>query len=142
MKIGVPKEIKNNESRVAITPAGVEAMTNAGHQIFIQTNAGANIGFSDEMYIEAGAEILEKAADVFQEAEIVYKVKEPIESEYELFKAGQLLFTYLHLAPDLKQTQALLRKRITGIAYETIELADGSLPLLTPMSEIAGRMAV
>lgn len=142
MRIGVPKEIKNNESRVAITPAGVEATTSAGHKIYIQKNAGANVGFSDEMYSQAGAEILETAAEVFQAADMIYKVKEPIEPEYDLFKEGQLLFTYLHLAPDPKQTQALLRKRITGVAYETVELPDGSLPLLTPMSEIAGRMAV
>jgi alanine dehydrogenase len=142
MRIGVPKEIKNNESRVAATPAGVEAITSAGHKVYTQKNAGVNVGFSDEMYRQAGAEILETAEEVFQAADMIYKVKEPIEPEYDLFKDGQLLFTYLHLAPDPKQTQALLRKRVTGVAYETVELPDGSLPLLTPMSEIAGRMAV
>lgn len=142
MKIGVPKEIKNNESRVAITPAGVEALKKEGHEVVIQTSAGVNAGFSDEVYIQAGAEIIENAADVFQAADMIYKVKEPLEAEYDLFKEGQLLFTYLHLAPDPQQTEALLRKRITGIAYETIELSDRSLPLLTPMSEIAGRMSI
>lgn len=142
MKIGIPKEIKNNENRVAITPMGVGVLTKAGHTVLIETNAGIGSGFTDEMYKQMGAKILEKACDVFQEADMIMKVKEPIEPEYDYFKEGQILFAFLHLAPDPKQTRILLEKKVTGIAYETIELPDGSLPLLTPMSEIAGRMAV
>ncbi|KJS16982.1 MAG: alanine dehydrogenase [Peptococcaceae bacterium BRH_c4b] len=142
MIIGVPREIKNNESRVAITQAGVEAMVAAGHKVLIETGAGAGSGISDEQYVAAGAEIFTAPREVFQAADMIIKVKEPLPPEYELFKENQLLFTYLHLAPEPELTSALLRKKITGIAYETIQTNDGSLPLLTPMSEVAGRMSV
>jgi alanine dehydrogenase len=140
--VGIPKEIKPNESRVAIIPAGVEALTKKGHSVFIETEAGKGSGFSDEDYRNAGANILNTPAEVFQVADLVLKVKEPLPPEYELFKEDQLLFTYLHLAAEPKLTEALIRKRVTAIAYETIQLEDHSLPLLTPMSEVAGRMAV
>jgi len=140
--VGIPKEIKPNENRVAITPAGVEALTRNSHQVFIETLAGQGSGFGDEDYRKAGATILNTAAEVFQKADLILKVKEPLPPEYELFKENQLLFTYLHLAAEPKLTEALIRKRVTAIAYETIQLEDGSLPLLTPMSEVAGRMAV
>lgn len=141
MIIGVPKEIKNNENRVALTPAGVVAFCKAGHQVVIENNAGVGSGISNEEYIAAGAEILATPADVYNSAEMILKVKEPLSSEYELFKDGQLLFTYLHLAPEPALTAALLKKNVVGIAYETVQPADGSLPLLIPMSEVAGRMA-
>ena len=142
MIVGVPKEIKNNESRVALTPAGVDALRRAGHQVFIENNAGAGSGFSNEEYIAAGAEILATPAEVFQAADMIMKVKEPLPAEYDLFKDGQLLFTYLHLAPEPELTAALLKKNVVGIAYETVQPADGTLPLLSPMSEVAGRMSV
>ncbi|MBA2868058.1 alanine dehydrogenase [Methanococcus maripaludis] len=142
MLIGVPKEIKNNENRVAITPAGVEAFVLAGHKVYIEKDAGLGSAITDEEYVAAGAEILGTAKEVFDIAEMIIKVKEPLKSEFELFKEGQILFTYLHLAPEPQLTQALLDKKITGIAYETVQLADRSLPLLTPMSEIAGRMSI
>lgn len=142
MIIGVPKEIKNSENRVAITAAGVEALAKAGHRVVIETNAGLGSGISNEDYVQAGAEILATAADVFTAADMIMKVKEPQPQEYGLFKEGQILFTYLHLAPEPELTRVLLEKRVTGIAYETIQLDNGSLPLLTPMSEVAGRMAV
>ncbi|HEX3044954.1 MAG TPA: alanine dehydrogenase [Bacillota bacterium] len=142
MVIGVPKEIKNNENRVAITPAGVQALVKAGHQVIIEQAAGSGSGISDTDYLNAGAVIVEKNTEVYQKAEIIVKVKEPLESEYELLKEGQTLFTYLHLAPNRPLTEALLRKKITGIAYETVQVSNGSLPLLTPMSEVAGRMSV
>jgi len=141
MIIGVPKEIKNNENRVAITPAGVEAMCKAGHTVVIEYNAGTGSGISDQEYQAAGATILTSAKDVFAKADMIIKVKEPIAAEYGLFKTGQILFTYLHLAPEPELTKALLEKHITGIAYETIAVGR-SLPLLIPMSEVAGRMAV
>lgn len=142
MIIGVPKEIKNNENRVALTPAGVVAFCKAGHQVVIEKNAGVGSGISDEEYIEAGAEILATPANVYASAEMIMKVKEPLPAEYELFNDGQLLFTYLHLAPEPALTEALLKKNVVGIAYETVQPADGSLPLLIPMSEVAGRMAI
>lgn len=142
MLIGIPKEIKPNENRVAIIPAGVEALNKKGHSVFIETEAGIGSGFSDEDYRNVGATILNTPAEIFQKADLVLKVKEPLPPEYELFKENQLLFTYLHLAAELKLTEALIKKRVTAIAYETIQLEDGSLPLLTPMSEVAGRMAV
>jgi alanine dehydrogenase len=142
MIIGVPKEIKNNENRVAITPAGVAAFIKNGHKVIIQDQAGVGSGFSNEEYIEAGAEIISSAEEVFAMADMIMKVKEPLAQEYGLFKEGQILFTYLHLAPEPELTQALLDKKVVGIAYETIQLDNGSLPLLTPMSEVAGRMAV
>lgn len=142
MIVGVPKEIKSNENRVAITPAGVETLVQAGHSVFIETGAGAGAGFEDAMYQKAGGAIVHEARELFQVAEMILKVKEPLPPEYDYLREGQLLFTYLHLAPDPQQTRALLDKKVIGIAYETIELENGSLPLLTPMSEIAGRMAV
>ena len=141
MIIGVPKEIKNNENRVALTPAGVVAFCKAGHQVVIENNAGVGSGISNEEYRDAGAEVLATPAEVYTNAEMIIKVKEPLSSEYDLFKDGQLLFTYLHLAPEPALTAALLEKNIVGIAYETVQPADGSLPLLIPMSEVAGRMA-
>ncbi|MHB8170405.1 MAG: alanine dehydrogenase [Thermincolia bacterium] len=142
MIIGVPKEIKNNENRVAITPAGVTALTAAGHRVVIQQGAGEGSGIQDADYVAAGGEILQLAADVFFRADMIMKVKEPLPPEYDLLKEGQVLFTYLHLAPEPELTRVLLAKKVVGIAYETIQLANGSLPLLTPMSEVAGRMAV
>lgn len=140
MIIGVPKEIKNNENRVGITPAGVEAMRKAGHSVLIERNAGAGSGICDAEYVKAGAEILPVAKDVFARADMIMKVKEPLAEEYGLFKTGQILFTYLHLAPEPELTKALIARQVTGIAYETIEV-EHSLPLLVPMSEVAGRMS-
>ncbi|GAW31609.1 alanine dehydrogenase [Carboxydocella sp. JDF658] len=142
MIIGVPREIKNNENRVAITPAGVQAMVAAGHKVVIENNAGVGSGISNEEYIAAGAEILATPQEVFAAADMIMKVKEPLPQEYDLFKEGQVLFTYLHLAPEPELTRALLAKKVVGIAYETVELDNHTLPLLTPMSEVAGRMAV
>ncbi|TEB05989.1 Alanine dehydrogenase [Pelotomaculum schinkii] len=142
MIIGVPKEIKNNENRVAITPAGVAAFVKAGHQVLIQDQAGTGSGISNEEYIKAGAEIVATAKEVFAGADMIMKVKEPQPPEYNLFKEGQVLFTYLHLAPEPEVARALLDRKVVGIAYETIQLDNGSLPLLTPMSEVAGRMAI
>lgn len=141
MNIGIPKEIKNNENRVAVTPAGVGALVAAGHQVFVQKNAGEGSGFTDSIYSDAGAAIVETAAEAWA-AEMVMKVKEPVESEYGYFREGLILFTYLHLAAEPALTKALVEKKVTGIAYETIQLPNGALPLLTPMSEVAGRMAV
>jgi alanine dehydrogenase len=140
--VGLPKEIKDNEYRVGLTPAGVRALSDAGHKVIVERTAGEGSGFEDALYERAGAEILPSADDVWAGAEMVVKVKEPIEPEYPRMKEGLLLFTYLHLAPDPKQTQALLERKVTGIAYETITDRRGTLPLLTPMSEVAGRMAV
>src|SRR5256714_13984125 len=142
MIVGLPKEIKDNEYRVGLTPAGVRALTDAGHKVIVEKSAGEGSGFEDELYERAGATIIESADDVWAEAGMIVKVKEPIEPEYPRMKEGLLLFTYLHLAPDPKQTQALLKGKVTGIAYETITDRRGTLPLLTPMSEVAGRMAV
>ena len=142
MIVGLPKEIKDNEYRVGLTPAGVRALTDAGHRVVVEKSAGEGSGFEDALYERAGAELIPSADDVWAEAEMIVKVKEPIEPEYPRMKEGLLLFTYLHLAPDPKQTQALLEHKVTGIAYETITDKRGTLPLLTPMSEVAGRMAV
>jgi alanine dehydrogenase len=142
MIIGLPKEIKDNEYRVGLTPAGARALTDAGHRVVVEKSAGEGSGFEDALYERAGAEIIPSADDVWAEAEMIVKVKEPIEPEYPRMKEGLLLFTYLHLAPDPKQTRALLDSKVTGIAYETITDRKGTLPLLTPMSEVAGRMAV
>lgn len=142
MIVGVPREIKNNENRVALTPAGVEALRKAGHQVVIENNAGIGSGISNEEYTAAGADILATPAEVFNSADMIMKVKEPLPAEYDLFKDGQLLFTYLHLAPEPELTAALLKKNVVGIAYETVQPADKSLPLLTPMSEVAGRMSI
>lgn len=141
MRIGIPKEIKNNENRVGIVPAGVAELVQNGHYVMIETGAGVNAGFSDDAYEEVGAEIKANAADVWQ-AEMVIKVKEPLIEEYDYFYEGLILFTYLHLAPDYVLTKALKDAGVTAIGYETMKASDGSLPLLTPMSEVAGRMAV
>jgi alanine dehydrogenase len=142
MIIGVPKEIKNNENRVAITPAGVDALVLAGHEVLIERGAGEGSGFVDEDYVAHGAKILDSAEQVWSSADMILKVKEPQPSEYRYFREGLILFTYLHLAPEPELTQALIEKKVTAIAYETIQLDNGSLPLLTPMSEVAGRMSV
>lgn len=141
MIIGVAKEIKNNENRVALTPAGTEALRKAGHAVLIEQNAGAGSGFADRSYEQAGAQIIADKKALFDQAEMIMKVKEPLAPEYDLFHEGQILFTYLHLAPEPELTRALLNKKVIGIAYETIE-RNRTLPLLTPMSEVAGRMAV
>jgi len=140
MQIGIPAEIKNNENRVAMTPAGVIHLVKSGHEVFVQSGAGLGSGFSNEQYQEAGAKIVNTAADAWSK-EMVMKVKEPIEEEYLFFRDGLLLFTYLHLAPEPELTKELMKKKVTAIAYETVELPNRSLPLLTPMSEVAGRMA-
>jgi alanine dehydrogenase len=142
MTIGVPKEVKDHESRVGVTPAGVHALSAAGHKVLVETHAGALSAFTDEEYQAAGAEIVGSAHDVWRLADMVVKVKEPIESEYRHFRPGLVLFTYLHLAPIAGLTDALLEKKVTGIAYETVRDKAGTLPLLTPMSEVAGRMSV
>ncbi|NQZ56274.1 MAG: alanine dehydrogenase [Lentisphaeraceae bacterium] len=141
MKVAVPKEIKKHEYRVGLTPANVSAYVRAGHSVAIEENAGDGAGFSDTEYLDAGACIVSCKETLFADAEMIIKVKEPLEQEYDLFHEGQILYTYLHLAADKKQTEALLAKKVVGIAYETIQLEDGSLPCLTPMSEIAGRLA-
>ena len=142
MKVGIPKEIKNNENRVSLTPAGAQALTDRGHTVLIQHNAGINSGFTDDDYIRAGAEILPDIEAVYAAADMIVKVKEPIASEYALVRKDQVLFTYFHFASSLELTQAMKASGAVCIAYETVELPDHSLPLLTPMSEVAGRMAV
>ncbi len=142
MIIGVPKEIKENEYRVALVPAGARALVENGHRVLVERSAGEGSGISDNEYLCVGAEVKESARAVFEEAEMIIKVKEPLPEEYDYFHPGQVLFTYLHLAPAKELTQALLKKKIIGIAYETVQLADGTLPLLEPMSEIAGKLAV
>ncbi len=141
MIVGIPKEIKNNENRVAITPAGVAALVQNGHEVLIETNAGLGSGFTDSDYTAVGAKIVPTAADAWA-ADMVIKVKEPLPSEYGYFREGLILFTYLHLAPEPELTRALMEKKVVAIAYETIQLDNGALPLLMPMSEVAGRMAV
>jgi len=142
MKIGVPKEIKIHEYRVGLVPAGVRELVDAGHQVLVQTHAGAGIGFEDVHYQAAGAKIAADAADVFAGSDLIVKVKEPQIAECRMLRPGQVLFTYLHLAADLAQARALIDSKATAIAYETVTASDGSLPLLTPMSEVAGRMSV
>ncbi|HEY0307945.1 MAG TPA: alanine dehydrogenase [Acidobacteriaceae bacterium] len=142
MIIGVPKEIKDHESRVGITPAGVKSLVDAGHKVLVETGAGELSAFPDDEYQSAGAEIVGSAYDTWRLADMVVKVKEPIEKEYTHFREGLVLFTYLHLAPVPTLTEALLTKKVTGIAYETVRDRTGALPLLTPMSEVAGRMSV
>ncbi len=142
MRVGCPKEIKNNENRVGLTPAGARAFVGAGHEVLVESGAGLGSGFTDAEYQDAGAAILGTAKEVFEKAEMVIKVKEPQAAEIAMLREGQILFTYLHLAPDPEQTAALLKSGVTAIAYETITDASGRLPLLTPMSEVAGRMAV
>lgn len=141
MIIGVPKEIKNNENRVAMTPAGVIHLVNAGQTVLIETNAGSGSSFTDEEYKQAGAEIVKNASDVWEKADMIMKVKEPLASEYKYFRKGLILFTYLHLANEPELTKALVENEVTAIAYETITV-NNTLPLLTPMSEVAGRMSV
>lgn len=142
MVIGVIKEIKNNEFRVGLTPAGVHVLASEGHIVLVEAGAGNGSGFSDEEYLQAGATISGDKKVIFDKADIIVKVKEPLESEYELFHEGQTLYTYLHLAPNPVLAKALLEKKVTGIAYETVELKNGALPLLAPMSEVAGRMSI
>ena len=142
MIIGVPREIKPQEDRVSMTPAGVDACVRAGHEVVIESGAGAGSGFTDEEYVRAGATILKTAQETFEKADMIVKVKEPLPAEIPFLKENQVVFTYFHLAPDKELTDALLRSKIIGIAYETVQLPNGALPLLSPMSEIAGRMAV
>ena len=141
MKVGVPKELKNHEYRVAITPAGVHELVRAGHQVFIETDAGTGSAIPDADFVAAGASIAPTADDVWSTSDLVLKVKEPVPEEYHRMRKDQVLFTYLHLAASRQCTDALLGSGITSIAYETVQLPDGSLPLLAPMSEVAGRMA-
>ena len=140
MRIGVPKEVKNNENRVAMTPAGVMNLNKFGHELYIETGAGIGSGFSDDDYLAVGAKIVDTAGEAWT-MDMVMKVKEPIPSEYIYFRENLILFTYLHLAPEPELTKALLDKKVIGVAYETVQLPNGALPLLTPMSEVAGRMA-
>ena len=142
MIVGLPKEIKDNEYRVGLTPAGVRALSDGNHQVIVERSAGEGSGFDDALYQRAGAQIIDSADDVWGQADMIVKVKEPIEPEYPRMREGQMLFTYLHLAPDRKLTEQLIKRKVTGIAYETITDRRGGLPLLTPMSEVAGRMAI
>jgi alanine dehydrogenase len=141
MKVGIPKEVKNHEYRVACTPAGVHELVRSGHEVFVQQGAGTGSSIPDDDFAGAGATIVPDADDVWQAGELILKVKEPVAEEYHRLRKGQILFTYLHLAASRETTDALLDSGITAIAYETVQLADGSLPLLAPMSEVAGRMA-
>ena len=142
MIVGVPKEVKDLENRVSTTPAGAHEYVTHGHSVLVERSAGEGSGFSDEEYAAAGAELVDTHAEVFQHAEMIVKVKEPVPAEYELLQPRQLLFTYLHLAADEPLTRALIERRVQAVAYETVQTADRQLPLLTPMSEVAGRMAV
>ncbi len=142
MIIGVPKEIKNNENRVALTPAGAQELVKRGHEVYVQSTAGTGSGFSDNEYIEAGASILPTIEATYEKAEMIMKVKEPIEPEYELIKKDQLVFTYFHFASYEPLTHAMIKSGAVCLAYETVEKPDHSLPLLVPMSEVAGRMAI
>jgi len=142
MIIGVPKEIKNNENRVALTPGGVQELTKRGHTVYVQSTAGDGSGFADETYVSAGAQILPTIEETYGIAEIIIKVKEPIEPEYKLIKENQLVFTYFHFASCEPLTKAMIDSKAICLAYETVEKADGSLPLLVPMSEVAGRMSI
>ena len=142
MLVGVPKEIKNHEYRIGMTPAGVKELVNRGHQVMVQQDGGVAIGLTDDEYINAGAEIVASAEEIFARADMIVKVKEPQSDECKMLRPGQTLFTYLHLAPDPKQTELLLASNATCIAYETVTDNNGGLPLLAPMSEVAGRMAV
>ena len=142
MIIGIPKEIKNNENRVGMTPSGVAELVHHGHKVFVQHTAGHNSGFSDNDYLSAGAQILPTIEEVYQTAEMIVKVKEPIAPEYKLIRKGQLLFTYFHFASDETLTKAMIESGAVCLAYETVEKPDRSLPLLIPMSEVAGRMSI
>jgi alanine dehydrogenase len=141
MIVGVPKEIKNNENRVAITPAGVATLVHAGHEVLVETEAGIGSGFTNDEYVKEGAKIVQTAKEAWS-ADMVMKVKEPLAEEFQYFREGLVLFTYLHLAPEPALTKALVEKKVVAIAYETIQHDNGALPLLTPMSEVAGRMSV
>jgi alanine dehydrogenase len=142
MIVGIPKEIKDNENRVSTTPAGVAEYVAHGHTVLVERSAGVGSGFADAEYAASGAQLVDAHADVFARADMIVKVKEPIASEYDLLREGQLLYTYLHLAAEEKLTHALIDRKVASIAYETVELPNRSLPLLTPMSEVAGRMSV
>mgnify|MGYP001346712663 FL=1 len=142
MKIGVPSEIKNNEHRVGLTPESVKILSNLGHQLFIQSNAGNAIGFTDDLYISSGGNIIDSASEVFELSELIVKVKEPVEDEYKFLHKDLTLFTYLHLAGNPQQAKKLLDTGVTGIAYETVTAVDNSLPLLAPMSAIAGQLSM
>jgi alanine dehydrogenase len=142
MIVGVPKEVKNHEYRVALVPAGVHSLVDDGHTVLVEASAGEGSGISDTEYVEAGAEIRPAAEEIFAQADMIVKVKEPLPQEYPLLRKDQVLFTYLHLAPAPELTQALLEREIVGIAYETVQLDNGSLPLLTPMSEVAGKLSI
>lgn len=142
MKVGIPKEIKNSENRIAITPAGVYELKNAGHEVYIETNAGSGSGLLDADYVAAGAEILATPQAIFEVCELILKVKEPLEQEYDLIKSHHTIFTYFHFASSEKLTKAMLASGAVCLAYETVEKADRSLPLLIPMSEVAGRMSI
>src|SRR5436309_9781531 len=142
MILGVPREIKDKEFRVSMVPAGVKSLTDAGHRVLVEGKAGLGSGISDDEYRSAGATLVESSGEVFAQSEMVVKVKEPQPQEMERLRRGQILFTFLHLAPDRELTAGLLRSGVIGMAYETIEAADRSLPLLTPMSEVAGRMSI
>jgi len=142
MLVGVPKEIKNHEYRVGLTPAAVKEFVTHGHSVIVETDAGASIGFSDEMYINAGASIINQASEIFARAEMIVKVKEPQPNECKMLREGQILYTYLHLAPDATQTELLVASGASCVAYETVTDNKGGLPLLAPMSEVAGRMSI
>ena len=142
MLIGVPKEIKNHEYRIGLTPAGVRELESHGHQVVVQKDGGKSIGLTDEMYRKAGAEIVDTAEEIFKRADMIIKVKEPQPNECKMLRPGQVLYTYLHLAPDPEQTKALVASGATCIAYETVTDRNGGLPLLAPMSEVAGRMSM
>lgn len=142
MIIGTVKEIKIGENRIALSPKGVKALVDAGHTVLVESKAGVNSSFSDDEYKKSGGKIVKSAKEIFRKSDMIVKVKEPQKTEYKFLREGQILFTFLHLAPERELTKILLKKKVTGIAYETIELPDGSLPLLTPMSEVAGRVAV
>ncbi len=142
MKIGLPKEIKDNEYRVGLTPAGVQALALAGHEVYVQKTAGEGSGFKDEQYVGAGGKLLDTADEVWETGDMIVKVKEPVAPEYPRMRENQLLFTYLHLAPEFELTKQMIERKVTGVAYETITDRHGRLPLLTPMSEVAGRMSV
>ena len=141
MKVAIPREVKNNEYRVAITPSGVNELVRNGHEVYVEAEAGVGSSIADEDYVGAGAKILPTAEDIWATGDLILKVKEPVASEYDKMREGQTLFTYLHLAADRPLTEELVKRKVTGIAYETVELPDRSLPLLAPMSEVAGRLA-
>ncbi len=142
MIIGIPKEIKQDESRVGVVPAGIRILSARGHPVIVQRGAGEGCRIPDQEFVDAGARIVDGPADVYGEADMVMKVKEPLPSEFDLMREGQILYAYLHLAPAKELTQALVDRKVAAVAYETIQMEDGSLPVLTPMSEVAGRMAV